>query len=101
MTSKFRKLLPCLAVATGVTLAQGADLGTVPPKLHGQTLDGKDIVLPDDAAGKVALVIVGASKKGGERTGPWKYHFVADFGSNLHITYFVAAMLQEVPSLFR
>ena len=102
MTSKFPKLLLCLAVAAGfVARAQGAALGSAPPKLHGQTLNGKDIVLADAATGKVVLIIVGASKKGGERTGPWKDHFVADFGFNGQTTYFVTAMLQKVPSLFR
>jgi hypothetical protein len=69
--------------------------------MHGQTLDGKTIVLPDAAVGRVTLLIVGASKKGGERTGPWKDHFIADFGSNPLATYYVAAMLQSVPSPFR
>jgi hypothetical protein len=49
----------------------------------------------------VALLVIGASKKGGERTGPWKDHFVADFGSNPHVSYYVAALLQGVPPLFR
>jgi hypothetical protein len=69
--------------------------------LHGQTLDGKTIVLPDAGAGKITLLVFGASKKGGERTGPWKDHFVADFGSNPDVTYYVAALLERVPTVFR
>jgi hypothetical protein len=69
--------------------------------LHGQTLDGKPIVLPDDAAGKVMLLVLGASKKGGEQTGPWKDHFLSDFGANPHATYYVGALLQRVPVPFR
>ena len=84
-----------------LAIAQGPSPGTEPPKLHGQTLDGKTIVLPDAALGKVTLLVVGASKKGGEGTGPWKDHFVADFGSNPYATYYVAALLQSVPSPFR
>jgi hypothetical protein len=38
----------------------------------GKTLDGKAIVLPEVAAGKVTLLVLGASKKAGDRTGPWK-----------------------------
>ena len=56
--------------------------GSEPPKLRGETLDGKAIVLPDAAAGRVALLVIGASKKGGDRTAPWREHFVADFRSN-------------------
>ncbi|MBV9497810.1 MAG: hypothetical protein JO138_00405 [Acidobacteriaceae bacterium] len=89
------------SAATLVALAQGASPGSEPPKLRGQTLDGKSIVLPDDAAGRVILLVLGASKKGGEQTGPWKDHFVADFGPNPHATYYVAALLQRVPAPFR
>ena len=89
------------AAVAGLALAQGPPAGSEPPKLHGQTLDGKAIVLPDSVAGKVTLLVLGASKKGGERTGPWKDHFVADFGSNPHASYYVVALLQSVPAVFR
>jgi hypothetical protein len=75
--------------------------GAEVPRLHGQTLDGNPIVLPDDAAGKMLLLVLGASRKGGDRTGPWKDHFIADFGTNPHATYYVAALLQRVPAAFR
>jgi hypothetical protein len=87
--------------AVALALAQGARVGSEPPKLHGQTLDGRPIVLPDAAAGKITLVVLGASRRGGERTGPWKDHFVADFGSKPNASYYVAALLQSVPSPFR
>jgi hypothetical protein len=87
------------AVATA--LAQGVPAGNDPPKLRGQTLDGNAIVLPEAAARKVTLLVLGASKKAGDRTGPWKDHFVADFGSNSNATYYVAALLQGVPGPFR
>lgn len=89
------------AAVAALAFAQGARPGSAPPKLHGQTLDGKAIVLPDAAAGKVTLLVLGASKKGGERTGPWKDHFVADFRSNPGASYYVAALLQSVPLLLR
>jgi hypothetical protein len=92
--------LVVIAVAE-LALAQVATPRSEPPKLHGETLDGKTIVLPDAAAGKVTLLVFGASKKGGEQTGPWKDHFAADFGSNPQTSYYVAALLQSVPSVFR
>ena len=94
-----RSLTATIGVA--LALAQGAPIGSEAPKLHGQTLDGKAIVLPDAAAGKVTLMVFGASKKGGERTGPWKDHFAADFGLNPNASYYVAALLQAVPAPFR
>src|SRR5215472_11907752 len=94
-----RSLAGLAVVATA--LAQGVPAGSEPPKLRGQTLDGKAIVLPDAAAGKMILLVLGASKKAGDRTGPWKDHFVADFGSNSNASYYVAALLQGVPGPFR
>lgn len=38
-------------------------------------------------AEKVTLLIIGASKKGGDRTGVWREHFLADFGSDPRVTY--------------
>jgi hypothetical protein len=87
--------------AVALALAQGVPSGSEPPSLRGQTLDGKPIVLPVAAAGKVTLLVLGASRKGGDRTGPWKDHFVADFGSNPNATYYVAALLQGAPGPFR
>jgi hypothetical protein len=84
-----------------MALAQGVPVGSEPPKLRGQTLDGMAIALPDAAAGKVTLLVLGASRKGGDRTGPWKDHFVADFGSSPNATYYVAALLQGAPGPFR
>ncbi len=90
-----------VSALAALAFAQGPRPGSEPPKLHGQTLDGKAIVLPDAAAGKVTVLLVGASKEGGERTRPWKEHFVADFGSNPHVSYYVAALLQSAPAIFR
>lgn len=86
---------------SALALAQGVAPGSKPPKLRGETLDGKSIVLPDDAAGKVILLVLGASKERGERTRPWKDNFIADFAGNPHATYYVAALLQRVPGPFR
>lgn len=69
--------------------------------MHGETLDGEKIVLPDAALGKITLLIIGASKKGGERTSVWREHFAADFGSNPDAAYFVAALLENAPAMFR
>ena len=89
-----------MAVAALTVLAD-APRGSEAPKLHGRTLDDQAIVLPDAGAGNVTLLLIGASRKGGERTGPWKDHFIADFGSNPGVRYYVAALLQAVPAMFR
>lgn len=90
-----------LALVTAAAFAQTPPPGSYPPKLRGQTLSGQAIVLPDAAAGKVTMLAIGASKKAGDRTAPWKQHFLADFGSEPRATYYVAALLQSAPSLVR
>jgi hypothetical protein len=87
--------------ATTGSFTQAALPSSEPPKLRGETLDGKPIVLPDAAARKVTLLVIGASKKGGDRTGVWREHFLADFGSDLHVTYYTAALLEGAPAVFR
>jgi hypothetical protein len=89
------------ALLTAAAFAQGPSTGSETPKLRGQTLSGQSIILPDAAAGKVTMLAIGASKKAGDRTGPWKQHFLADFASNPRATYYVAALLQSAPSLVR
>jgi hypothetical protein len=92
---------PVAFALAALAFVQGAAPGSIPPKLRGQTLDGMDIVLPDAAAGKVTLLVFGASKKAGDRTGAWKDHFAADFGSNPHVAYYSAALLESAPGLIR
>ena len=53
-----------LTAAAGLVCAQSPSPGSEPPKLHGETLDGKMILLPEAAAGKVTLLVIGASKSG-------------------------------------
>ena len=90
-----------LLATSALALAQSPLIGSEPPKLHGQTLDDKTIVLPDEAAGKVTLLVVSFSRKAGERTASWRERFAADFASDPHVTYYVAAMLQGAPSFIR
>ena len=89
------------AACVMLMIARAAAPGSEPPKLRGQTLDGKPIVLPDAAAGKIVLLLIGVSRKSGEQTGPWRDHFAAEFASNPRVTYYVAALLQSAPALFR
>ena len=91
-------LVTFLSTAAG---AQSPLIGSEPPKLHGRTLDEKDIVLPDEAAGKVTMLVISLSRKAGEQSGSWREHFADDFASDPHVTYYVTAMLQSAPSFIR
>jgi len=101
---KKRNILPWVLLVISVRnlmFAQAGSIGSEPPKLHGQTLDGQAIVLPDASLGKVTLLLIGTSKKSGQQAGRWREQFVADFGSDPRVTYYSAALLQGAPSMLR
>jgi hypothetical protein len=101
MTPAHKRTIWLLTLLATVALAQSPPIGSEPPKLHGQALDDKTVVLPDEVAGKVTMLVVTLSRKAGEQSGSWREHFAADFASNPQVTYYVAAMLQGAPSVIR
>jgi len=69
--------------------------------LQGQTLEDKDVSLPDVAQGRVCLVIMTFSKEAGERSRPWQDHFVRDFADDSKATSYSVAMLSDAPGFVR
>ena len=90
--------LKCAAIL--MLLAVGARAES-PPRLEGETLSKKAIVLPDAAHGKITLLVMGFSKKGGQATGPWEKQFKNDFGADQRYTVYPLAILEDVPRLIR
>jgi hypothetical protein len=90
-----------LVFSAALALAQTKPPGAQVPKITGRTLDDQEITLPDAASGRVTLLLLGASKKGGDRTKLWKDHFLGDFASEPSATYYVVALLERAPSMFR
>lgn len=84
-------LASIMAVAHGETLL----------RLEGQSLSGKPIVLPDDAHGKIALLVIGFTKKGGHATGAWGQRFRKDFGGDQRFVVYPVAELEDAPRLLR
>ena len=56
---------------------------------------------PRPLAGKITVLILGFSKQGGQRTGPWQEHLSQDFANDRHFTSYTIAVLEDVPALFR
>lgn len=87
------------------------DVGAKLPSLQGQTLDDKEIILPDAAAGRISLVIFTFSKAAGDRSRVWQDHFVKSFpeaatpeagaAQNSRITSYSVAMLSDAPGFVR
>jgi hypothetical protein len=71
------------------------------PRLEGETLSKNPIVLPDAAHGKIALLVMGFTKKGGQATGPWEKQFKNDFGADQRYVVYPAAVLEDVPRFIR
>ena len=88
-------------MASALAGAQEATIGSEPPKLHGNTLDGTGIVIPDACRGKVTLLLLGFSKNGGQLTLAWRTPLLADFPPDPRLTYYTVALLERAPSLLR
>jgi hypothetical protein len=85
-----------LSLAILVASAQGEML----PRLEGRSLSGKQIVLPDDAYGKIALLVIGFTKKSSQANRAWGQRFKKDFGNDGYVVYPVA-VLEDVPEFIR
>src|ERR1700680_4339781 len=70
-------------------------------RLEGETLSKKAIALPDAAHGKIALLVMGFTKKGGQATGPWEKKFKNDFGADQRYVVYPVAILEDVPRFIR
>lgn len=94
----FRFLQVALLVLGTLTVsARGETL----PRMEGETLSGKPIVLPDAAHGKFALLAVGFSKNGGDKVNAWGKRFKQDFGKDSNYVVYPVAELEAAPRLIR
>jgi ATP10 protein len=69
--------------------------------LASETLSGRQTVLPDDAHGRIALLVIGFTKKSSHATRAWGQRFNKDFGNNQHYVVYQIAVLQDVPRFIR
>ena len=94
-----RASLLALALVTGVSIAQAraADqakpaaplaVGDVFPRLEAEFLTGRKAVLPDAAAGKSALILMGFTYDSRHDVEAWVEHMGGDVGPNDRVTYF-------------
>ena len=71
------------------------------PPTNAETLSGKEITLPDTVRGHLTILIVGFSRKGGERTGDWNRRLRQELASDHGIEIHQVAELQGAPRLLR
>jgi hypothetical protein len=88
----FRMLVMSLLINAGERLAV-LKTGDRLPALRGEFLSGRPAILPDAAAGKVGLLLLGFSYDSRFAVEAWAKRFRADFGSNPGVTFFEVPMI--------
>jgi hypothetical protein len=91
-----------LYIASVVALTQNSSAPAVALlRLEGENLSGKKVILPDDAHGKIALLVIGFSKKSGDATRAWGDRFKQDFGSDSRFAVYPVAELEGASRFIR
>jgi ATP10 protein len=86
------------AVLVSVSITPSAQ---VLPVVRGTSVSGHPVTLPDQAKGKVAVLVIGFSRGSSTPTGAWATRLKSDFGRNSNVAIFRLAFLEEVPHMFR
>ena len=71
------------------------------PRLQEENLNGQQVVLPDAAAGKVAVLVLGFSHASSAPTGAWMKRASEEFGKNLNVMLYQLAVIEEAPRFIR
>jgi hypothetical protein len=72
------------------------------PRVNAESLDGKSISLPQDFAGKVAILIIGFSRGGGNQCGPFARKLAKEPSVvEGKVAIYEIAMLESAPRLIR
>jgi hypothetical protein len=74
---------------------------SVMPRIEGQSLAGRKLVLPDAAAGQVAVLIFGFTRASKSPTSGWAKKLRTDFPSQSALDLFQIPVLEDVPRLIR
>lgn len=76
-------------------------VGDMLPDISGETLAGGILKLPNDASGKIALLVSSFTKKGGQDAQRWAMRCSLEFAENSNVICYSAIFLESVPRLFR
>ncbi len=71
------------------------------PIVHGTTLAGDSITLPDALHGKIGILVLGFSQHSRDQVTPWGKRLAADYRTAPDVLYFEMPMLAAVPRLLR
>jgi hypothetical protein len=71
------------------------------PVVHGTSVGGRPVTLPDQAKGKIAVLVIGFSRGSAAPAGAWATQLKTDFARNADVAVFRLPFLEEVPRMFR
>jgi hypothetical protein len=71
------------------------------PKIQGETLAGRKVLLPDAAKGSITIFIFGFTKASKTPTGEWAKKLFAQFGTHSGFELYQLPVLEDVPRLVR
>lgn len=94
---RFPKMLLVILCLLAASLAQTADL----PKIEGESLASTQVVLPDAATGKVAVLIFGFSKNSKTANNAWASRLLADFAGQPFFTLYQLPVIEGAPRFVR
>ncbi len=99
---RFRRSLVIVFVALWFCLLVSVEAAAQQfPHLQEENLAGQQAVLPDAAAGKVAVLVLGFSHASKMPTEAWAKRILSDFGKTPGFELYQLAVLQAVPRMFR
>ncbi|HEV2115776.1 MAG TPA: hypothetical protein VGR48_07115 [Terriglobales bacterium] len=93
----YRVTLPVLLLLALGALAVPANL----PQIKAQTLSGKHAVLPDDASGRVALLVFGFTHSSKPAILAWTKKVGEEFADDQNFVLYDVAVVQDIPRLLR
>jgi hypothetical protein len=87
--------------AAAQTASPGAAQVPQIPRIEEENLAGHQVVLPNAASGKVAVLVLGFTKASKEPTSAWANKVLADFGNQCGFVLYQMPVLEEVPHFIR
>ena len=71
------------------------------PRVEGESLAGRRVVLPDDAKGKIAILVFGFTKASKGPTSAWGDKIFSEFGTEQGLALYQLPVLEDVPRFIR
>lgn len=84
-------------ICTATSLVSGQPI----PSVDEENLNGQKVVLPDAAAGKVAVLVIGFTRASKAETRAWAQRIEPDLGKATGFELYSLPILEEVPRMIR